>query len=89
MYYSTPGEKLLVAIIKTARKKKLVNFDLKLLCALHLLERYAAIEALVPEMGRDGGIREAVMNKFRNREHTYLPIERVNLYVICESLGHR
>ena len=89
MNFRTPGEKLLLAIINTARRKKLDRFDVKVICALHLLERYAGIEALVPEMGRDGGIREAVMNKFRNREHTYLPIERVNLYVICESLGHR
>ena len=84
MYYSTPGEKLLVAIIKTARKKKLVGFDLKLLCALHLLERYAAIETLVPRMGR-----ETARNKFRSREHAFLAADRVNLYLICENLGSR
>ena len=84
MYYSTPGEKLLVAIIKTARKKKLVGFDLKLLCALHLLERYAAIETLVPRMGR-----ETARNKFRSREHAFLAAYRVNLYLICENLGSR
>ena len=84
MYYSTPGEKLLVAIIKTARKKKFVGFDLKLLCALHLLERYAAIETLVPRMGR-----ETARNKFRNREHAFLAADRVNLYLICENLGSR
>ena len=83
-YCRSPGEKLLLAIINTARKGKLGRFDLKLICALHLLERYAAIQMLVPKMNRD-----SARNKFRNREHTYLPIDRVNLYVICENLGKR
>ena len=67
-----------------ALQKKLVGFDLKLLCALHLLERYAAIETLVPRMGR-----ETARNKFRNREHAFLAADRVNLYLICENLGSR
>jgi len=87
--YKTSGEKLLLAIVNHARKKKLDRFDVKVICALHLLERYLAIEALVPDISRGSEIRESVMNKFRNREHAYLPIERVNLYSICESLGHR
>ena len=87
--YRTSGEKLLLAIVNHARKKKLDRFDVKVICALHLLERYLAIEALVPDISRGSEIRESIMNKFRNREHAYLPIERVNLYSICESLGHR
>lgn len=83
-YCRAPGEKLLLAIMNTARKNKLERFDSKLLCALHLLERYAAIEKLVNGMNRD-----KARNKFRNREYTYLPIDRVNLYEICENLGQR
>ena len=81
IYYRTPGEKLLLAIMNTARKNKLERFDLKLICALHCLERYRAIEKLVPGMNRD-----SARSRFRSREHTYLPIDRVNLHEICENL---
>ena len=75
---------MLVAIMNTARKNKLERFDLKLMCALHLLERYAAIQILVPGLSHDSAKR-----RFRNQEQLYLPMDRVSLYEICENLDQR
>ena len=85
LLYRKPGEKLLRGIMNQARKNKLLRFDLKLICALHLLERYASIAKLVPSMGG----REMTKRKFGNSEHLYLPIQRINLYLVCENLGSR
>ncbi len=71
------GSYFLLCVVRNAAKKKLEKMDVKVICALHLINKYKVIEDLV------GLSRQAALDKFRKREYVYLDPLRVGLFKLA------
>ena len=67
----------MASLIYNGIKKNLPRWDVKIVCALHLLRKYQAVYDLVDMT------REEVRKKFEQLEYLYLDTRRVGLFKIA------
>ena len=70
----------MASLIYNGIKKNLPRWDVKIVCALHLLRKYQAVYDLVDMT------REEVRKKFEQLEYLYLDSRRVGLFKIADNL---
>ena len=70
----------MASLIYNGIKKNLPRWDVKIVCALHLLRKYQAVYDLVDMT------REEVRKKFEQLEYLYLDTRRVGLFKIADNL---
>jgi len=74
------GKIFMASLIYNGIKKNLPRWDVKIVCALHLLRKYQAVYDLVDMT------REEVRKKFEQLEYLYLDTRRVGLFKIADNL---
>lgn len=79
----TNGQFLMLALVNTGRVKNLDRWDLKIVCALHLIEHYQAVRILAEYFGFS---YEQMKKKFEKIEHHFIQPARVALFRLCEDL---
>jgi hypothetical protein len=60
------------------------KWELKIICALHLMKRYTAIQALAPHFGSSVNVQVGKM--FEGLERFFVDPLKIALYLKCEDL---